>query len=314
MNCTIIVSHYESLPFLRACIRQIRKYKHPEIEQHIIIADQSRDETYFKLYNEFDGDDITVCQTKPLYSGYGIDWVMRNIEIKTDYICQLHVDAFPIHKNWLYLSIKLIEENNFAFVGQLHFFSRPTDTIYPAESKFFSMSPTFNVAKTSTYKEMSLDAGFTRYHERAKTDLTFNNNDWEEWAKEDYWNRGSDDDVPAFCWEDKHRQHDKLGLAITGMIGVPGEESGYGRIIEDMVFHFGFCRESIGVGSLMGSKYVNWTKRINRGFSDELIEEMIKAAKQNKSGWDRNVWDGKLKVINEPGKELNNKIEDLKKC
>ena len=317
MDCTIIISHYESLPFLRACVRQIRKYKHPEIVQHIIIADQSRNDSkdgiyYLDLLEEFPENDITVCQTMPLYSGYGIDWIMRNVEIKTEYICQIHVDAFPIHKNWLYLPIKLIKENGYTFVGQDHFISKPTDTIYPTNSKFYSMSPTYNVARTDTYREMSLEAGFTRYHERAKTDLIFNNNDWEEWAKEDYGSRGSDDDVVAFCWEDNHREHNKLGLAITGIMGRNGEP-GYGRIIEDLVFHFGSCRESIGVMPQMGEKYSNWTKRINNGFSDKLIDEMLKLAMENFKGSKNRIhWDGEIKEVSNAPEELNQKIEKLK--
>lgn len=317
-SCTIIISHYNSLSFLRTCVRQIRRYRNSKVKQHIIISDQSDDENHDIVVSEFgNSGDIKIIRTKGLYSGYGIDYIMRYVKIKTQYICQLHVDAFPIHKNWLYMSLNLMEENDFKFVGVLQFVSKPTDPIYYYKNSFFSMAQSFHVGRADVYKEMALEGGFTRFHGRVSVDvpMTWNNNDWAEWAKEDYSARGSDDDVLAFCWEDNHREDDKMGFGLTGKIGISGEESGYGSIIEDMVFHFGFCRESIGVMPQMGEKYRKWTERINNGFTDELIDEMLIAARSQPlnptSG--RSVWDGKLKKNFNSSEELNNRIEELKK-
>ena len=315
-SCAIIISHYESLPFLRACVRQIRKYKHPDIIQEIIIADQSGGAIHNQLMSEFESPDIAIVWMKPLYSGYGIDYVMRFVEIPTEYICQLHVDAFPIHKNWLYLSIKLMQENNFAFVGQNHFITKPTDTkYYYLKNMFYHMSPTFNISRTEIYKEMALNGGFTRYHERKKIDvpMTFLNKDWDDWASHDYDNRGSDDDVVASCWADNYREYDKLGLATNFIIGAETpEEPGFGRIIDDIVFHFGFCRESIGVKEFMGSRYLNFSDRIKNGFDDDLLNELLLLAKQNPKNSSRTVWNGKFKKAYNTSEELNKKIEELK--
>jgi len=315
-SCTIIISHYESLAFLRTCVRQIRKYAHPDIKQFIIVPDQSGDATHSKVVSEFgDAEDICISWIDPLYSGYGIDYVMQTLTPQTEYICQLHVDAFPVHKNWLYMCIKLIEEYNYSFVGQNHFETNSTQSnYYYLKNMFFSMSPTFNVAKTKTYQEMSYEAGFTRYHERGKmyAPIHFKNNDWTEWAKHDYQSRGSDDVVVAFCWEGNHKETDKLGLALTGMLGIP-PEAGYGRLIDDIVFHFGFCCESVGVEEQMGKRYLEWKKRINECFDDSLIMEMISLAKQNFSETpQRKHWDGKLKASCAAGEQLNKKIEELK--
>lgn len=309
-SCTIIISHYESLPFLSACVRQIKRYAHPQIRQRIYIVDQSSEDTYDKVLKEFWEEADKISHIKPLWSGYGVDHAVRVMGVATKYICQLHVDAMPVNKNWLYLPIKIIEENNFSFVGQLHFWSRPTDTIYPPEP-FFSMSPTFNVAKTETYKEMSEEAGFTRFHNRPQSGLTFKSNDWAEWAKGDYSKRGSDDDTVAFHWEDKYRQHDKLGLAISGYI-----EPNYGRIIDGIVFHFGSCVEARGVMGTMPEKYRHYTEKINYDYSDELIYEMVGLAILNKPPeleiLSRNFWDGKRKIVLQLSEELNTRIESLK--
>lgn len=313
-SCDIIVSHFESLPFLRACIRKIRQYKHPDIEQRIIVSEQSGKITYNQIMEEYGNDiDILIVPMKSLYSGYGIDYIMRYVDIRSGYICQIHSDLMPIHLNWLYTCIKLIEEHDFKFVGQLHFYTNPSQkTHYPLKNMFFSMSPTFNVAKTETYREMALEAGFTRFHARPKIDvpMTFKNDDWAKWASEDYNARGSDDDVIAFCWEDNYREHDKLGLPLTGMIGVP-PESGFGRIYAGLVFHFGFSCESKGVMEHMGARYRNWTKKINDGFTDELIDEMLSQAVPT-GHTHSEVWDGKTKTVSKSSGYLDNRIEQLK--
>lgn len=307
-SCTIIISHYESVPFLRACIRQIKRYAHPDISQHIVIAEQSGDDTRMNIVKEF--TDVDIVSVRPLYSGYGIDYLMHYCDIRTDYICQVHVDAYPIHKNWLHLPITLIEENNLSFVGQLQTISKVTDTIYPP-TPLFAMAQCYNVAKTETYKELSIKAGFTRFHNRKQANMTWENDDWDRWAASDYNARGSDDDIVAFSWQDRHRQDDKLGLAITGFI-----QPSFGRIIEDLVFHFGSCRESLGVFDSMPQLYQELTKRINEDYSDELIEEMIAMARANRPPemeiLSRNFWDGKLKQSFPPTEKLNNRIEQLK--
>lgn len=173
------------------------------------------------------------------------------------------------------------------------------------------MSPTFNVARTETYKEMSLHAGFTRFHNRPQSELKFLNHDWNDWAEEDYEHRGSDDDVVAFCWEDRHREHDKIGLAITGFI-----EPSFGRIIDSLVFHFGSCRESITIMNHMSAGYRRFANKICNGYTDELISEMVELAKANQPPQTeiirRNHWDGKLKISSPPSEELNKRIEELK--
>lgn len=311
-SCTIIVSHYESLPFLRACVRQILKYAHPEIKQQIIICDQSRNGDIDNQLIEFlDYENVRIVHTQPYYSGYGIDVLMRTANIITEYIAQIHCDALPIHHNWLYLPIKLIEENDFSFVGQLQFISKETDTIYPPEP-FFAMAQCFNVAKTDTYREMSFEAGFTRYHAREKAAFGFASNDWHEWAQSDYQGRGSDDDVVAFHWQDKYRKVNKLGLAITGYI-----EPSYGRLIEDLVFHFGSCREASTILDRMPEGYRKYTEKINNDYSDDLINEMVDLAKSNSPSHSeilsRNFWDGTLKKSSATSMEINSRIEHLKK-
>lgn len=312
-SVAIIISHYESMAFLRTAIRQIRKYEHTEIYQTIIICDQSSEETYRELQKEYvNSFDIQLVHTKPLYSGFGLDYIFRNMDFNTDYVVQLHSDSFPVHPNWIYLSVKLIEEYNLSFVGQLQFICNGTEKIYPPQ-KFFAMAQCFNVARTETYRELSLKAGFTRFHNRPQSGLSFENDDWDLWAADDYERKGSDDDVVAFHWNGKYKTDDMLGLAITGYI-----QPSFGRLIEDVVFHFGSCRESLGVLDTMPELYQYYTKKINEDYSDELISEMLNLAKLNKCPeaeiLNRNYWDGNLKRSSFPSDEINKRIEELKQC
>lgn len=311
-SVTIIISHYESVNFLHTCIRQIRKYKHPSINQKICVADQSSQETYLGLERTYENDsDIEIFWLQhQLWSGYGIDFLMRYGKIESDYVVQLHSDAFPISDRWLLLPITLIEENNYSFVGQLQFIADGKASIYPP-NKFFAMAQCFNIAKTETYRALSLVAGFTRFHNRRQANMEWMSNSWEQWANGDYQARGSDDDVVAFHWQDTNTNQNKLGLAITGYI-----EPAFGRIIEDIVFHFGSARESIGVINQMSEGYRRYTRKINNGYTDALIEEMVSLAKANQPPQQeilrRNHWDGVTKKHSPPSEAINKRIEELK--
>ncbi len=315
-SCTVIISHFESVNFLRACLKQTLKHIHPEIKQKIIVVDQSGDKTHNAIMDEFGNiEGVQIVRTKPLYSGYGVDFLIQRGYIDTEYVAQLHVDAFGISDQWLYLPIKLIEEYNLAFCGQLQFINDKNNLahIYPP-SPMFAMAQCFNIGRTEVYKEMSYQAGFTRFHNRpwVEEGITWKDTSWDEWAAPAYQERGSDDDVVAFSWADKYRQDDRLGLAITGYI-----EPSYGRIIEDIVLHFGSANEARGVMGTMPPLYQDYTRRINENYSDELIEEIISRAKANRPPQleilSRNFWNGTTKESMPTTEDLNKRIEELKK-
>lgn len=331
-TCTIIIYHYEALEFLKANIRSIRKYKHKKILQNIIITEQSSSETYEKVVAEFGNDlDITIIKMASLWSGYALDYVLRYANIKTKYVCAMEPDVFVINSNWLYLCIILLEEFNFKFVGGLITVTQPEDKIYYYKNSFYWLSQYLRVGRTKDYKELALQGGFTRFHNRdtkhhnkIKMDkpMTWGNDDWAKWAEEDYYWRGSDDATVAHCWEDNHRENNKFSLGITHMIGEPGIESGYGRIIDGIAFHFGFHRTSVGLEIEMGEKYAEWKRKISNGITDELIQEMVDAAKplSTETSWHninsvngRTMWDGTLKKIVPIPDELNKRIEELKR-
>ena len=165
---------------------------------------------------EFGNDeDITIIRLKPLWDGYSIDYIMRFCDVKTEYVCMIETDVFPIHKNWLYVCINLIKEYGFSFVGGLLSETSGTESIYPP-NKFYWLSQYLRVGKTEDYKELAMEGGFTRFHARKELEesgeMKWGNDDWKKWASEDYQARGSDNAVVAHYWEDKYRENNKFSF------------------------------------------------------------------------------------------------------
>ncbi len=315
-SITIIVFNYESLPFLRACIRQIRKYKHPEIEQKIIISEQSSESSYLDVLKEFENqEDITIVKMKAVCSGYAIDYIMRFIDIQTEYICTLDSDAFPIHKNWLYVCLKLIEENNFSFVGH-HADTGVSDgrscfeDAYSDYGTFFHVAQCFRVGKTKDFKYFSLNAGYTRaVSERNKIEFGFLNNQWADIANQKKLALGgyADSSVIANWLECTTTENNKFTFAETACLGFSEKEGRYGRVFDNIVFHLMFSSmgEEITQTNL-GQNYSEWKNKINNGFTDELISEILSSVKP--INIPRLTWNGKTKQKEFSSEELNKKI------
>ncbi len=319
-TCTIIIFNFNSIGFLRLCIKQIMKCQNENVEVKIIIADQSTDEVEKEqVQKEFSRyGDIEIVQMAALRSGYAVDYIMRNVEITTEWILTLDCDFFVTNKNFIYLPIKLAEEYNFSIVGELFFESRPEETAYYHKNNFFCMSQCFRLARTEYYKELSMQGGFTILHARPETGFTYGNNDWWDWAQPDYINRGSDDGVIAHCWEDNHLQSNKCSLAITHILGEVGVESGYGRILDGLGFHLSFSFWSNGIEDRVGKNYMYWKQRIIDG-DENVLDDMIAAALKTPANPDhpsgtqmRRIWNGKNKTSELSWKELNQRIEELK--
>lgn len=318
-TCTIIIFNCNSTPFLRLCVKQIMKNQHPEIEIKILVAEQSDPETQKEVIEKFSGYlDVTIVPMKKLRSGYAVDFIMRNVEITTEFICTLDVDTFVLHPNWLLLPITLIKEDNFKFVGGLFFESRAEETAHCfLNNPFYCLAQYYRIGRAEDYRKLSMEGGFTILHARPETGFKFGNNAWLEWAESDYINRGSDDSTIAHFWEDNFETHNKLSLAVTHFIGA-SDESGYGRILDDMVMHYGFIFWGLGLEDKIGRQYAYWKERINNG-DETVIDDMVAVARNNPaspahiSGTQvRSVWDGQLKKSIASSEELNKKIERLK--
>jgi Glycosyl transferase family 2 len=303
MDCTIIIFHFESVQFLRACIRQINKYKRTNIPCEIIIADQSVDaKIRTTVLNEFaDLPHIHIIRLNRYGSGYSVDAIIRKMNIQSAYICTLDVDAIPIHPNWLYVPIKLLEDEGLAFVG-VH---AEIEHAYLDMGKFYCMAQHFRVGRTEDFKLLSLNGGFTKNDHKSK--VTFLNNEWSGWC---------DDAVVAHWWEDKYTTHDKFAFGVSKYLGVAPLEGRYGRYTDDLIFHFGFSYNWKMVGDkekAMGYEFLEWMRRIdNDGLSEKMLDEILGKLIPLEQPVQRTFWDGTHKVILRPLEEFNAKIEQLK--
>lgn len=302
MSCTILIYHYESLAYLRACVRQVRKYAREDIPQHIIIADQSLNaEIKNTLYAEFAAPDITIRTFSKYGSGFSIDAALHNGLVQTEYLCTIDVDTLAIHPNWLYVPIKLIEEFNFSFVG-VH---AGIESAYAHMGDFYCIGQYFRVGKTEKFKELSFNAGFAKSERR--NHFKYINNQWYGW---------SDDSVVAHWWEDQYTQDNKFTFKVDQYLGIAPLEARYGRYTDDLVFHFGLSYNWKHVGNkeeALGSEFLNWMDRMEKeGLTEEMLDEMLSQRKPLENPLPREVWDGISKRACEPTKKLNQRIEELK--
>ena len=294
---TIIIYSYNSLPFLRGCVRQIRK--HTKTPYTLLISEQGSVQSY-NAARELFGD--CVHKLKPLGSGYAIDYFVRGGYVQTEWLCTLDVDAFPIHDNWLHVPTTLCKEFDLSFVG-VH---ADIDSAYGGG--FFCMCQYWRVGRTEDYRELS-KAGFAKWDKRPNTNIMFDAKGW------DTGGRGwSDDGVIAHWWEDKHLKHRKLALATLQYLDVAPSEGRYGRNTDDLVFHFALSYNSTMVGKpleALGQAYLDWTYKINKtNFSEELLHEMLSKLRPLETPIYRRYWEnGKYGDVPE---NINKRIDELK--
>lgn len=299
MKCTILIFNYESLPYLRIAINQIRKHRHPLIDQHIIISEQSSDRVYAKVISEFGADpDITIAPMRQTCSGYAIDYVLRFIPIDTEFFCTLDVDAFPIHDNWLYTSIKLLQDHELTFVGLHSQIERWYMENQGRTQPFFIMGPCYSVGRTADYKDLAMKEGYTKHFDRHKINGLFD-------FSHETWGQGySDDGVAANWYEDTQFNHKKFSYGVTGRMGVTPKEGEYGRVIGNIVMHicFSFTASLHGdnIESAFGREYLDWVKRIEALTPDQAVKEMLAAVQYMSTLQPMEYWsDWKIQPIPE---------------
>lgn len=298
-DCTVVIFHFESLAYLRAVVRLIKRYG----DEKIIIAEQSRDLSVKEtVYKEFGSDNKILIVEMPSWgSGYAVDHVMRNANINTEFLCTIDVDTLPIHKNWLSAPIKLIQQTDFKWVG-VH---AEIEDAYSYMGKFFCMCQHFRVGRTRDYHDLSINGGFTKNDHRKR--ISFVCNEWHGW---------SDDAVAAHWWEDKYRNNSKFTLAVTDYLGVAPKEGRYGRYTDDLVFHFAFSYNYKMVRDQkesLGDEFIEWMRRMNsEGLGDEMIAEILNKLRPLERQIPRLCWDGQSKASFVPNRELNDLFDRLK--
>lgn len=309
MKCTILIpacTQFEA-NFVLYSLKQIDKYRHPEIEQEIIIADQTESDVFVNLISTLPTrllKEIRIITMPRIDAGYPIGEGARHAT--GEYFCSLDADAFPIHRNWLYMPIKLIEKYGLSFVGKQTGLHMHPD--YKANGNFFHINNYFRVSYTRTARRCAEEVGFMRYEHREKAGFTpsVNTN----------WKTHCDNGVIAQWYSDMAKMGTKVSLALTKCVGITNEMGLYGMIIDDLVFHlvFGFSEQWVtDQQKTLGSDWLAWKERMNTEGMDKTLDAMVNAATPKYSHFtDRELFDGEKCVSLSADDKLWQDIEHFK--
>lgn len=305
-SCTILIPHVNTPHLVHGAIAQIEKLT-DNVDWDVMLADQSDPAIHEALVARYkDHPRVQVLRLTKIDAGYPIDVASR--ASTKDFFCSLDADAFPIHKNWLYLPIQLIKEFDLSFVGQ--------DTglgghpAYTFDGQFCHLNNYFRVSRTSTTRHCSENAGFCRVQNRPRTGLPYADVGW----KLDH----SDNGVLAQWWSDKKHMGGKVGLALNKILGMTTEFGVYGMCIDDLVFHFvfGYHPDTINdAGKSLGSDYLELERRIkHEGLTPENIESLLAQLKPHHPVTSRVYSEGKggLGQTMDQDGPIFKRIEELK--
>lgn len=236
-TCTVFIPHRNTKHYLDACIREVRRRVHPEIDQHIVIADQSDDGSFAKIQDQYSSSqDITLIKTPVLGCGYGFDVAVRQMD--TEYVTAIHCDAFPVHHNWLYLPIKLIERYGYSFVG--HDSGLGQASAYENREFFSVINNYYRTCRVKLARELSHAVGFIRPQLRHRAEIPYEKKAWPK--------QYADNGVVAHWWANRQGYGPKLSLKATRRLGQTEAEWGkapFGNVIDDMLLHLVFASKPL---------------------------------------------------------------------
>ena len=265
MLTTICIPVCFEIPFLEGALRQIKKYKHPNIDHEVLIMNQTDEKWHNKINGLAQEYGAKVINMPRIDAGYPIDVAVRIAN--GEYFCTLDADAFPISFNWLNLPIQLIKKFGFSFVGKesgLHLAYK--DSL----GEYFHLNNYYRVSKTSTAKFLSEKIGFIRQQNKNRAELKYEINDV---------NVSCDNGVLAQWLSDKENLGPKLSLKMDKVIGKTPHMGVYGMVIDDLVFHmvFGQTNEEYGY---LNQEYQELSNRIySNGLTEEMIDLLLSKAK-----------------------------------
>lgn len=303
-SCTILIPHINTPHLVYGSISQIEKFT-DNVDWEVIVADQSSPNIHNEMVEKYkDNVRVKILSLPKIDAGYPIDVAAR--ASSKEFFCSLDADAFPIHKNWLYLPIQLIKEFNLSFVGQdtgLGIYSE-----YAKDGEFCHLNNYFRVSRTSLARHISENAGFCRFQHRAQTGLKFSDVGWKP--------SHSDNGVVAQWWSDKMKFGDKAGLALNKILGMTTEFGVYGMCIDDLVFHFvfGYHPDTINdANKSLGSAYLELELKIkNEGLTQSNIDALLSQLKTHHPYTSRVYSSTGKSEMMDPQSDIFKRIEELK--
>lgn len=249
--------------FLNGSIREMLKHKHENVDYEILVMDQTVGQNTRKVEEIcYQYDEVKVVKTKKIDAGYPLDIGARMA--KGEYFCSLDADAFPVHKNWLNLPIKIIEKFGVSFVGNQTGLQNSYE-----QFNFLHINNYYRVSTTEVARKISEEIGFIRPQNKPNADIAYNRpNIIEGFA---------DNGVQAQIFADQEGYGPKFSVPIDTFIGRTPQMGIYGMILGGLVFHMVFGQTIQEYHpSWLGEDYFRLLKKIHdTTLTEELAKELV---------------------------------------
>jgi len=267
-SVTVCVPHVDTPHYAIGCVEAILRQAHPDVSVEVLVVDQSGPAAKAQMHAALDGrPGVRVLDAKRVDAGWPIDVAAR--VAGGEFLCSLDCDAFPIHRNWLALPLRLIREHGADWVG--------SDTgLAQAYTKagipgpYIHLNNYFRVCRTSAAREASLAVGFLRWENHYKTGHQ---------PLERAWPGMHCDNGVVAQWRASQRRERMASLAITAALGHTPKMGLYGMIIEGLVFHlvFGFGEEWIAdLRDTLGGDYLALRDRLrSEGVTAAALTDLL---------------------------------------
>ena len=314
----IIIPHWESYSFAKACLEEVLKQKHPQIKQTTyLMDDNSEDGSYEKLKKDFKKESsikFFKIKRKDHSSvpdvGYVLDEGLKHID--EQFVVMIDADTIPLTEDWIRFPIWLIENNNISSVGldtglsssyihmdKVQAWWQPDNGYSIKGGKydnnwFTCINNLYRVMRTATTKVVSENIGFTRgkksrsnhilniLQQKLKIDKSNERNP--------YLPAGCDNGVAANHFIDINRMGAKFNIPLTSYIGLTKKDGAFGQNISGLLFHFALSTRALS--SIRkevlntGKAYQKWINKIDKDGCISKINQkkMIKASQEFKPG------------------------------
>ncbi len=267
----ILVSHFESWPLLKGCIEAIKRTRNAGISQRVyIVDDDSRDGSRERAESTWCGDpEVSILRFRRRNKGVPdagqlLDRALS--VINESHVALIHVDTFPISRDWLSYPIYLLRRHACSVVGcetgqstcyldkvagrwenaSAHG-SQPHYGLLSNEY-FTCINHLYWVSSTETATTVSKAVGFKRHSTLSNKVISrLLPHRWTNLLRR----RGvlpfpnADNDVRANYFIDANRLGPKFALPITGFVGRTPTLGVFGQNVLGLVLHFSLSRTMI---------------------------------------------------------------------
>lgn len=301
-TAAVLIPHWESLPFLRPCLRSLLAHRNPRVRQTIyVLDDSSGDGSFETAQREFAGEEEIRFlrldrpnRDREADVGLLLDMGLR--EVGEQYVATIDADVFATSPDWLAFPIWLAERHAASAVGMdsglstgytawgPHRWAQPPEGYRPSTGLydndwFVCINNLYRIMPTALAKVASEQVGYTRRNPRTGLERL--------WlratrARSAYIRGGADNGVAASHFVDVNRLGGKFNIPLTFAAGGTPRDGAIGQNIGGLIFHFALSTRALSEERREvddpGERFREWAARLQAG-DESVIEEMIAASR-----------------------------------